>query len=137
MAPDCATTLIVAVPRFTRELLADPLQPPTASPRVTIAATMTANCGRRRQHGRLRLRHIARLSNAMAANTVNGPSSSGIKNPKCEALADVVTVRTVLAAPLAGVTAAGVKLQATPATGGQENEKLFADPPEGTTVHVN
>src|SRR5260370_41073316 len=80
----------------------EPAHPPTASPRVTITATMTANSGRRRQHGRLRLRHIARLSNAMAANTVNGPISSGIKNPKCEALADVGTVRTVLAAPLAG-----------------------------------
>src|SRR6266571_6223612 len=117
MAPDCATTLIVAVPRFTCELLADPPQPPMAIPSMTIAVITTANCGRR-EYGRLRVRHIARLSNAMAANTVKGPITSGIKNPNCNALADVVTVRSVLAVPLAGVTAAG---QVTPATGVQEN----------------
>src|ERR1041385_1336323 len=119
MAPDCATTLIVAVPRFTCELLAGPPQPPTASPRMTIAATTTANCGRRRP-GRLRLRHIARLNNAMAASTVKGAISSGIKNPKCKALAEVVTVRTVLAAPLAGGAAAGGKREGYPATGGKK-----------------
>jgi len=36
-----------------------------------------------------------------------------------------------------GVTAAGLKLQVTPATGVQENETLFANPPEGTTFNVN
>ena len=73
----------------------------------------------------------------MASITVKGPTSCGIKNPKCEALADVVTVRTVLAAPLAGVTAAGLKLQVTPATGVQENETPFSNPPEGTTFKMN
>src|SRR5882724_5784034 len=136
MAPDCATTLIMAVPRFPCELPADPPQPLMASPSIRIAVITKANCGRRR-HGRLRLRRIARLSKAIAASTVKGPTSSGIKNPKCEALADVVTVKTVLAAPLAGATAAGLKLQVTPATVVQENETLFANPPEGTTFNVN
>src|SRR5260221_5961157 len=136
MAPDCATTLIVAVPRFTCELPAFPPQPLMASPSIRIAMIVTASCGPRR-HGRLRLRHIARLSNAMASITVKGPTSCGIKNPKCETLADVVTVRTVLAAPLAGGTAAGVKPQGTPANGGQENETPLFNPPEGTTFKVN
>src|SRR5260221_683306 len=136
MAPDCATTLLLAVPRFTCELPAVPPQPLMGSPSIRIAMIVTASCGPRR-HGRLRLRHIARLSNAMASITVKGPTSCGIKNPKCETLADVVTVRTVLAAPLAGVTAAGLKLQVTPATGVQENETPFSNPPEGTTFKVN
>src|SRR5258705_10537293 len=98
---------------------------------------MTANSGRRRQHGRLRLRHIARLSNAMAGNTVNGPISSGIKNPKCEALADVVTVRTVLAAPLAGGAAAGRQQQATPATRKEKKAALLVNAPAGPTDHLD
>src|ERR1700751_5737971 len=119
MPPDRATTLIVAVPRFACELLAFPPQPLMAIPSMTIAVTRTANCGRR-GYARLRARHIARLSNAIAARTVKGRIRSGIKNPKCRALADVVTVSKALAALSTGVTVAGLKLQVTPATGVQE-----------------
>src|ERR1700739_5144502 len=101
MAPDWAMTLIVAVRRFTCELLAFPPQPPTAIPSKTIAVTATANCGRRGS-ARLRACHIARLSNAIAASAVKGGIKSGIKNPKCRALGEVVTVSTVLAALSAG-----------------------------------
>src|SRR5882724_356713 len=136
MAPDCATTLIVAVPRFTCELLADPPQPLMAIPSMTTAVTTTANCGRR-GYGRLRVRHIVRLSNTIAANTVQRPIISGIKSPKCITLDEVVTVSTVFAVPLVGVITAGLKLQVTPATGAQENATLFANPPEGTTLSMN
>ena len=48
-----------------------------------------------------------------------------------------MAVSVVLAAPLAGVTVAGLKAQVIPATGEQENVTPFAKPPAGVTVNIN
>jgi len=52
-------------------------------------------------------------------------------------LAEVVTVNVVFAAPLAGVTVAGMKAQVIPVIGEQANVTLFAKPPAGVIVKVN
>lgn len=44
----------------------------------------------------------------------------------------MVTVNVVVAAPLAGVTVAGLKAQVIPAADEQENVTLFAKPPAGS-----
>jgi hypothetical protein len=49
----------------------------------------------------------------------------------------VVIVNVVLAAPLAGVTVAGLKAQVIPVIGEQANVTLLAKPPAGVTVRVN
>ena len=49
----------------------------------------------------------------------------------------MVTVNVVFAAPLAGVTVAGMKAQVIPVIGEQENVTLFARPPAGVTVSMN
>jgi hypothetical protein len=49
-----------------------------------------------------------------------------------------MTVNVVVAAaPLAGVTVAGLKAQVIPIIGEQENVTLFAKPPAGVTVKMN
>ena len=45
-----------------------------------------------------------------------------------------MTVNVVVAAPLAGVTVAGLKVQLMPVTGEQENVTLSAKPPAGVIV---
>jgi len=52
-------------------------------------------------------------------------------------VADVVTVKVVLAAPLVGVTVAGLKAHVIPVTGEQEKETLLENPPEGVVVSMN
>ena len=49
----------------------------------------------------------------------------------------MVTVNVVLAAPLAGVMVAGLKVQVMPVIGEQENVTLFAKPPAGVIVRMN
>ena len=49
----------------------------------------------------------------------------------------MVTVNVVLAAPLARVTVAGLKVHVTPVIGEQENVTLFAKPPAGVIVRMN
>ena len=48
-----------------------------------------------------------------------------------------MTVSVVLAAPLAGVSDAGLKAHVIPATGEQENATTFEKPPAGVTVNMN
>src|SRR5439155_7089878 len=50
---------------------------------------------------------------------------------------EVYTVNVVLAAPLAGVTIAGLKVQVMPVMGAQENVMRFAKPPAGVIVSMN
>jgi hypothetical protein len=57
--------------------------------------------------------------------------------PKCTRLTLVVTVSVVLAAPLLGVTAAGLKVQVAPVTGEQENATLLVKPPDAATFSMN
>lgn len=73
----------------------------------------------------------------MPPRRVLPPIKLNSKIPQCETFAAVVTVNTVLAAPFAVVTVAGLKLQVIPTIGGQENVTLLVNPPAGVTVNMN
>jgi len=137
IAPDWAVTMIEAVPRFGCVLLLYPPQPLITSPSAAIAATAVAGSSEARATRTLLARGMAKLNKTNARRRAQGPSRSGVRTPYCETLAEVVTVNVVLAAPLAGVTVAGLKAHVIPIIGGQENVTLFAKPPPGLTVSVN
>lgn len=137
MAPDWALIITVAVPRFAGVLLLYPPQPAIARPVATIAIAAVAVVRKGQSVRTFPLLDIARLHNPKPMTSAHGPIMPGVNTPKCEIVAEVVTVNLVLAPPLAGVTVAGLKLQVIPETGRQEKVTLFAKPPVGVTVSMN
>ncbi len=118
-------------------LLLYPPQPLITSPSAAIAAAAVAGSSEARATRTLLARGMAKLNETNARRRAQGPSRSGVRTPYRETLAEVVIVNVVLAAPLAGVTIAGLKAQVIPIIGEQENVTLFAKPPAGVTVRMN
>lgn len=137
IVPDCAVIMIEAVPRFGCAPLPYPLQPPITSTKAIIAPAAVAFSTKVRGIRTLLMLHIAMPNKTKAARREHGPSNVGTTSPYRETVVEVVTASVVLAAPLAGVTVAGLKAQVTPATGEQENVTLFEKPPAGVTVSIN
>jgi hypothetical protein len=98
-----------AVPQFGCALLPEPPQPPTTNPRAIMAAAAVAVSSETGTTRTLLKRHIAKLSDANTTSKAPGPRTPGTKNPRCEKLAEVVTVSVVLAVPFDGVTTAELR----------------------------
>src|SRR5258708_3467874 len=107
------------------------------SPSAIIAATAVAALSEAKAIRTLLARHIAKLNNASGIRRAQGPTRLGITSSLLETLGEVVTVKVVVAAPLAGVTIAGLKVQVIPMIGEQENATVFVNPPAGVTVSMN
>jgi hypothetical protein len=129
--------MIEAVPLFDCALLPDPPQPLITNPSATIAAPAVAVSSRARSVRKVPSHRITRFNKAKAMRRAENLIRFGITSPKWETLAEVVTVNVVFAAPLTGVTVAGLNAQVIPVIGEQENVTLFAKPPAGVTVSLN
>jgi hypothetical protein len=129
--------MIEAVPRFDCALLPDPPQPLITNPTAKIAAPAVAVSSRARSVRKFPPHRITRFNKAKAMRRAQRLIRFGITSPKRETLAEVVTVNVVFAAPLTGVTVAGLNAQVIPVICAQENVTLFAKPPAGVTVSMN
>ena len=129
--------MIDAVPRFNCALLPDPPQPLITNPSATMAAPAVAVSSRARAVRKFPPHRITKFNQAKAVRRAQRLIRFAITSPKWETLAEVVTVNMVFAAPLTGVTVAGLNAQVIPVIGEQENVTLFAKPPAGVTVSMN
>jgi len=102
------------VPRLDCALLPDPPQPLITNPSATIAAPAVAVSSRARSVRKFPPHRITRFNKAKAMRRAQRLIRFGITSPKWETLAGVVSVKVVFAAPLTGVTVAGLNAQVIP-----------------------
>ena len=81
IVPDCAVTVIEAVPRFGCVPLPYPLQPPITNASTIIAPAAATVSTEVRSIRRLLTRHAAMLNRTKAARREHGPSNVGTRNP--------------------------------------------------------